>query len=39
MEGGEFGRRRGLIVGGVIGEDGGAVEGAVGLGEVELWIR
>lgn len=29
----------GLIVGGVVREDGGAVEGAIILGEVELVVR
>lgn len=35
MEGGEFLGGGRLVVGGVVGEDGGAVEGAVVLGEVE----
>ena len=35
MDGGQFFGRGRLVVGGVVGEDGGAVEGAVVLGEVE----
>ena len=35
LEGGEFLGGGRLVVGGVVGEDGGAVEGAVVLGEVE----
>ena len=36
MEGREFDGGGGLVVGGVIGEDGGAIEGTIGFGEVEL---
>ena len=35
MERGELFGVGGLVVGGVVGEDGGAVEGAVVFGEVE----
>ena len=39
LEGGEFFGGGGLVVGGVVGEDGGAVEGAVFVGEVELVVE
>jgi hypothetical protein len=36
LEGGETGGGLGLVVGGVVGENGSSVEGTVGFGEVEL---
>lgn len=38
LDGGEFFGGGRLVVGGVVGEDGGAVEGAVVFGEVELGV-
>ena len=36
LQGGQLFGGGGLVVGGVVGEDCGAVEGAVGFGEIEL---